>query len=828
MLPSPIRAAGLGVLLGALSLPLSAQTVLPFPLLPAGTDGPSALARLVPDDLALRELTGLESVVLQGARLGDDQLVDLALERIDLAPLQFGYQVDGAPAPDLAAGLDLSVWSGRVLGEPGSEVVLGFSNRGSHGWVRSGGETVHLLGQPGAGNDWAASSVLLARDDELAERGLALADYCDADQLPRGLQGDAAPTGSQPVDESAYAGGSACSGWVCPIAIETDFQYFQVFGNLGAETAFLTTLLAAVSDRYVEQIDTLLTYPYVQFYTSSNDPWSTPDFPGGSIDMLTEFEQAWAGSVPGGAVLGHFVSGADLGGGVAYLGALCDTSQTFSFAVSGNNSGQVPFPIVVSPLNWDFMVFAHETGHNFNSPHTHDYSPQIDNCVGDVCINDGTIMSYCHLCPGGLSNITTYFHEPTVVNVMMAHASSCLDTLEPLIASPATQPTLVAPGAPTELSVVLAGSAVSGVDLSYRLAGGSFTTIAMSDQGGGVWSADLPSPACGDTPEWFFSVTDAECGFFQTQTFGAEVGVATVVVAYDMEANDGWSVGAAGDDASTGVWERGDPVGTAAQPEDAAAGSDCWFTGQGNPGGGLGDNDVDGGKTTLVSPAIDLSGGDAVISYQRWYSNDTSAAPNTDIFEVEISNGGSWVDVETVGPAGPGTSGGWIYHEFTVSDFVTPNANVQVRFIASDEGDGSLVEAAVDEFNVFRVDCSGGTVCQADIGFGGPGSGSLSICGDALASGGSADLAVSGATPGGTAFVFAGLVNGATPVKGGVLVPVPWVLQLALPLDGSGELGFPIPGGNGPLTVYTQVVYTDPGQALGYGFTNAVQAEFLP
>jgi hypothetical protein len=101
------------------------------------------------------------------------------------------------------------------------------------------------------------------------------------------------------------------------------------------------------------------------------------------------------------------VSGANLGGGIAYLSTLCDTAQDFSFAVSGNIDGQVPFPIAVGPLNWDFMVTAHETGHNFGSPHTHDFSPPIDQCAFGICITDGTLMSYCHLCPGGLASITT-------------------------------------------------------------------------------------------------------------------------------------------------------------------------------------------------------------------------------------------------------------------------------------------------------------------------------------------------------------------------------------------------------------------------------------
>jgi hypothetical protein len=59
------------------------------------------------------------------------------------------------------------------------------------------------------------------------------------------------------------------------------------------------------------------------------------------------------------------------------------------------------------------MVFMHETGHSFGSPHTHDFNPPIDGCAsGDCSVTpNGTIMSYCHLCSGGLSNVLMEFHS---------------------------------------------------------------------------------------------------------------------------------------------------------------------------------------------------------------------------------------------------------------------------------------------------------------------------------------------------------------------------------------------------------------------------------
>jgi hypothetical protein len=116
---------------------------------------------------------------------------------------------------------------------------------------------------------------------------------------------------------------------------------------------------------------------------------------------------------------------------------------------------------------------------------------------------------------------------------------------------------------------------------------------------------------------------------------------------------------------------------------------------------------VDGGKTTLFSPVMDLTGYDEPwIGYWRWYSNNTGAEPGTDTFTVDISSdgGAEWANVETVGPTGSQTVGGWFFHTFRVSDVVTPTPSVMLRFVASDLAGGSIVEAAIDD--IVLVDCA--------------------------------------------------------------------------------------------------------------------------
>jgi hypothetical protein len=259
----------------------------------------------------------------------------------------------------------------------------------------------------------------------------------------------------------------------------------------------------------------------------------------------------------------------------------------------------------------------------------------------------------------------------------------------------------------------------------------------------GEHEGNFPVVACGSQLDWYVSFDLMNGGTHSSpnsapadtyESIALEGVGEQTVAADDLESNSGWTGGVSGDDASTGVWTRVDPIGTAIQTEDdhTVAGTQCWITGQGSNGGSTGENDVDGGSTTLLSPAYDLSGlFDPSVSYWRWYNNGDSGdpSPNADVFVIDISNdgGGSWTNVESVGPSGAETNGGWIQHSLRVSDFVTPTSQVQLRFVASDLGSGSYVEAAIDDIEITDVDCVGGpgiSFCSGD------GSGTACPCGN--------------------------------------------------------------------------------------------------
>jgi carboxypeptidase A5 len=246
---------------------------------------------------------------------------------------------------------------------------------------------------------------------------------------------------------------------------------------------------------------------------------------------------------------------------------------------------------------------------------------------------------------------------------------------------------------------------------------GPFQQAAVSSQADGSLAAAVTAGPCNSVLQFYVEAQSTTGQVVRFPSAGPAAPLeavalqSPVVFADGFETAGAWTVGSPQDNATSGQWVRGTPIGTAAQPAAAHSGAACSFTGQGSPGGALGEADVDNGQTTLTSPLINLAGApDAAFSYWRWYSNNAGAAPGADTFVVDVSadGGASWTRAETVGPAGPGTTGGWIQASWRLSALsppVTPTSQMKVRFIASDLGAGSIIEAAVDDFEVRSFGC---------------------------------------------------------------------------------------------------------------------------
>lgn len=289
-----------------------------------------------------------------------------------------------------------------------------------------------------------------------------------------------------------------------------------------------------------------------------------------------------------------------------------------------------------------------------------------------------------------------------------------------MIDFPQGLPETIACSTPTTVLVQVLGVGAgiptpNGLDAFISYNGGLFQAAPTSNLGGDLYEVTLDGSLSSGSVRYYFSASEVGGGvaFSPEGAPGAShtAAIADSVVS-DLQnfenGTAGWTV-TNDPTLTTGAWELVDPIGTTAAPEnDAGAGTDthCWVTGQGSIGGTAGANDIDGGTTTLTSPVINLSGGNAQISMEIWHYNLENNPSEFDDLLVQIANDGTnWVTAITI-PGGQ-ISPNWSTYSFSAGDFVAPTATVQVRFVVGDDQLGSIVESGVDNFTVNRFLCGG-------------------------------------------------------------------------------------------------------------------------
>lgn len=253
--------------------------------------------------------------------------------------------------------------------------------------------------------------------------------------------------------------------------------------------------------------------------------------------------------------------------------------------------------------------------------------------------------------------------------------------------------------------------------LRTRIDDETLVITPMSQAGENLFLATLPAAACGSVIDVAFGIDTTSGVPLILESTGApwmvEVVDELVLFEDDAETEQGWALGVSGDTATTGVWVRVDPNGTAAQPEDDASdpGVTCFVTGQGSVGGSVGENDVDGGFTTLLTPVFDTSEFNAMtVSFAFWYRNDAGAAPGEDSMLVELSvdGGGTWSLLTEISQ----NAATWQTFEGMIETNSSPAT--RLRFTASDFGAGSIVEAAIDDFSLTARSCDP-SACPGDL-----------------------------------------------------------------------------------------------------------------
>jgi subtilisin family serine protease len=179
---------------------------------------------------------------------------------------------------------------------------------------------------------------------------------------------------------------------------------------------------------------------------------------------------------------------------------------------------------------------------------------------------------------------------------------------------------------------------------------------------------------------------------------------ATTVFSDTFESATGWTTNAGGTDtATTGAWQRADPAGTSSagvtlQLNNTVSGSNCLVTGAA-AGAAAGEFDVDGGTTSVLSPAIALPSGTITLSF-AWYLAHLNNASSADFFRVSVVAGSSSTVVFSQAGAAANRTGAWSSATANLSSFA--GQTVQLRVEAADAATASLIEAGVDDVLITR------------------------------------------------------------------------------------------------------------------------------
>jgi type IX secretion system substrate protein/fungalysin/thermolysin propeptide len=249
------------------------------------------------------------------------------------------------------------------------------------------------------------------------------------------------------------------------------------------------------------------------------------------------------------------------------------------------------------------------------------------------------------------------------------------------------------------------------------------------DKNTGQFSGQIPAQADGTIVQYYFEAVD-NVGSSVVYPSPAPSASYAVLVGFDskylndMEREDNWTVSGT---ASKGNWVRENPVGTYpavyveppyipwVQPDvDHSKGltdTISWVTGNTDPETDINrlmsDADVDDGATILTTSSFDLTSyKNPTLRYYRWYTNNAGSTPGQDSLHVRVSNdgGASWTDLEKTTE----TIANWTPRVFRLNDIIASSADMVFQFIAEDKSPGSLVEAALDDFELldFEIEVS--------------------------------------------------------------------------------------------------------------------------
>jgi len=400
--------------------------------LPDGAAGPVLPVReVLLDAAAWVAISDDATAWFDAVPLSDGSTVDLRMSRIDpfTADARVVSATRGADGRAIERELPrpaLSAWGGVVAGRPGSRAFLALSEAGLNGFIQFDGR-----------------SEVFSSGDPRTPGPIMVSDASALPPAPFTCETiDPEPTADALADGAPQAFLAAACRQL-PIAVDTDEELLAKFTGTSAAGGYVATIFAGLMDIYGRDFNGRPAIAFLRFWETT-DPWTVTS---GTSSALSEFKAWWNSNMAATPrAVATLLSGKPLGGGVAYLSTTCSSVTSGSgYSVCASLKGSFPYPLVdKSSSNWDIIVTSHEIGHNMSARHTHDLG--LDDCwdatAGTVgaCTQKatGTIMSYCHQCSGGYTNITLKFDDtniPSIISHIGSKSCTAPGTASPVAAA---------------------------------------------------------------------------------------------------------------------------------------------------------------------------------------------------------------------------------------------------------------------------------------------------------------------------------------------------------------------------------------------------------
>lgn len=331
----------------------------------------------------------------------------------------------------------LEFFEGTILGEEGSKIMFAYAS-GFLFYAVTRADGKRLTFGPDRRNP--SQSILIGDEDLLASGPLHPFNCLTGGVPDRPRCAAGSPVAAKPPSSRLLE---------LEVAVEADNLFFANAGNsVPSVLAYIATLYGMVSAQYEDEVGVTLSLNWVKLWTS-HDPYNV----GGNAYILMDTARAYW-KIHYADVkrdVAHVMTSIGYGGGGFAYYSLCDNDQSF-----GVSSPQTGHSYPTYSFTYDAYIVAHEIGHNFGAPHSHDcwWNPPLDTCwtkddpnlsLGDACYskpitprpNAGSIMSYCASANYRLSNndFSKYRSEmkftPRVAAFMRSTAESASCLTEP-------------------------------------------------------------------------------------------------------------------------------------------------------------------------------------------------------------------------------------------------------------------------------------------------------------------------------------------------------------------------------------------------------------